>query len=142
MDPVTSSLILQGGSGLLEGMAGRKQAQGEKQRAENNAFIGRTRAMQVDTNYRTDLNSELATLRTTLATNQQRPGVGTFEVMKELRDIRSRERRIEYGNEMSNVYDARLAAKNAKASGDAAMIGGLTRAAQPAFDLYQYKRKR
>lgn len=127
---------------LLEGMAGRKKAQGEKQRAENNAYIGRTRAIQTDTASRQDLNSELATLRTTLATNQQRPGVGTFEVMKELRDVRSRERRVAYGNEMQGVYDSRMQARNAEAEGRAAMIGGFAKAAGPAYDLYSYRRKK
>jgi hypothetical protein len=140
MNPVVGSLALQAGTGLLEGMAGRRAAMAEKQRADNNAFIGRTRAIQTDTALRDDLNSELATMRTVMATNNQRPNVGTFEIMKELRDTRSRERRIAYGNEMMGVYDQQMASRNAKDAGRAAMIGGLTKAANPLMQLYEYKR--
>lgn len=141
MDPVVGSLGAQAGSGLLQGMAGRRAAMAEKQRADNNAFIGRTRAIQTDTALRSDLVSELATMRTALATNNQRANVGTFEMMKELRDTRSRERRVAYGNEMMGVYDQQMASRNAQAEGKAAMLGGLTKAAGPLMDLYSYKRK-
>lgn len=141
MNPAVGSFALQAGSGLLEGMAGRRAAMAEKQRADNNAFIGRTRAIQTSTAMREDLNSELGTMRAVMATNGQRPNVGTFEMMRELRDVRSRERRIAYGNEMMGVYDQQMASRNAQDAGRAAMIGGITKAAGPLMDLYSYKRK-
>lgn len=141
MNPVVGSLALQAGSGFLEGMAGRRAAMAEKQRADNNAFIGRTRALQTSAAMRQDLNSELASMRAVMATNQQRPNVGTFEMMRELRDTRARERRIAYGNEMMGVYDQQTVARNAKAEAGAATLAGITKAAGPLMDLYQYKRK-
>jgi hypothetical protein len=140
MNPVVGSLALQAGTGLLEGMAGRRAAMAEKQRADNNAFIGRTRAIQTSTAMREDLNSELASMRAVMATNGQRPNVGTFEMMRELRETRSRERRVAYGNEMMGVYDQQMASRNAQDAGRAAMIGGITKAAGPLMQLYQYKR--
>ena len=62
-------------------------------------------------------------------------------MMRELRDVRSRERRIAYGNEMMGVYDQQMASRNAQDAGRAAMIGGITKAAGPLMDLYSYKRK-
>jgi hypothetical protein len=141
MKSVVGAYAMQAGSALLKGRAGRAVAAGEKERAETNAYIGRTRAIQTSAEMSADLNSELASMRAVFAANQQRPGVGTFEVMKELRDVRSRERRIAYGNEMAGVYDAQMEARNAKARGRAAMLGGIAEAAGPAFDLYNYARK-
>jgi len=142
MDPATASLIAQGGMSLLQGRAGRAKALGEKQRADNNAFIGRTRAIQTDTAARTSLDGELANMQTVLATNQQRAGLGTFEMMRELRDIRSRERRVAFSNEMAGVYDQQAASRNAQSEARAASLSGLVGAAGPSFDLYERWRKK
>jgi hypothetical protein len=141
METTGPSLIAQATTGLLKGASGRAAAMGEKQLAETNAYIGRTRAIQTSAAMAEDLNSELSSMRAVFAANQQRPNVGTFELMQELRDVRSRERRIAYANEMAGVYDARMQAQNAKAKARAAMLGGISEARQPVFDLYDYANK-
>jgi len=142
MTPVVGSLIAQAGSSLLQGKAGRAQAMAEKQRADNNAFIGRTRAIQTDTAARTSLDGEIANMQTVLATNQQKSGVGTFEMMRELRDVRSRERRVAFSNEMAGVYDQQAASRNALAEGRASSLSGLVGAAGPSSELYGMWRKK
>jgi len=127
---------------LASGFAAAGQAAGEKQRAENNAFIGRTRAMQSDVNARTDLASELGTLRSTLAANAQGMNVGTMEVMNDLREVRSRERRIEFGNQMQEAADWRMEAKNAGRRRTGAILGGLIEAGPGMLDIYQMKRRK
>ena len=84
-DPVTMALGAQVGSSIFGGLSGAAEAKGEKQRAEANAYIGRTRAIQTDTDARQGLNDELATMRATFATNDQKPGVGTLAIFNELR---------------------------------------------------------
>lgn len=125
---------------VFTGLAGRAQAKGEEMRARANAEIGRTRAAQTDTTARQDLNSELATLRTTLATNAQPMNTGTAAIFNELRRTRSRERRITTGNEMRGAADWSMAASNARAGGRNALLGGFIQAAPSMFDLAQTRR--
>lgn len=127
---------------IAGGFAAASEAAGEKQRAENNAYVGRTRAMQSDVNARTDLSSELGTLRSTLAANGQGMNVGSMEVMKDLRGVRSRERRIEFGNQMQQAADWRMDAKNAGAKRTGALLGGFINAGPDMLDLYQLKRRK
>jgi hypothetical protein len=135
-DPVTTALILQGGTSVLGGMSGMAQAQGEKQRAQNNAYIGQTRAIQTSATGAESLNSELATLRATFAANGQRPSVGNDAIFSELRRVRSRETRINVSNDKAGVADWNRQASNAGRAGTAAMIGGIAGAAPSMFDLY------
>lgn len=135
------SLALQAGSSIAGGMSARAKAKGEQQRAENNAFIGRTRAIQTANADRESLADEMASMRAVMATNGQRMNVGAYEMVRELRARRLRDRRVAVGNEMMGVYDAQIDARNAKAEGRAAMSMGLLGAAQPTMDLYQYWRK-
>lgn len=139
-DPVTMALGAQVGSSIFGGLAGAAEAKGEKQRAEANAYIGRTRAIQTDTDARQGLNDELATMRATFATNDQKPGVGTLAIFNELRKQRNRERRIEVGNRMAEAADWKMQGKNAGAKASAAMMGGIVGAGPSLFDLYQYKK--
>ncbi len=136
-----AALIAAAVSPVAQGIAGYQQAQGEKQRAETNAYIGRTRAVQTNVNAREGLNEELATMRATFATNAQKPGVGTMEVFDELRRVRSRERRVEFGNQMAQAADWKMAAKNAGAAGSSALLGGFLKAGPSLFDLYEYNKK-
>jgi hypothetical protein len=126
---------------LLGGMAASQAAKGEKMRAQANAEIGRTRAAQTDTVARENLNSELATLRTTLATNAQPINAGTAAMFNELRRTRGRERRIETGSRMQEAADWSMQAQNAGASGRNALLGGLIRSAPSMFDLYDMRRR-
>lgn len=135
------SLGMQAGSSILGGMAAKRQAESMKKQAENNAYIGRTRAIQTDTAAREGSNEELATLRTTLATNGQVQNAGTFEIFKELRRTRNRERRIEYGNRMQESYQYGRQADAYGAQGRQAMTRGLIGAAPSLFDLYQLTSK-
>lgn len=140
MDPVSGALALQAGSAAASGIAGFGQARAEKKQAEINAFIGRTRAIQTDTDAREGLRSELGEMRNVMAANQQRAGVGTFEMMKELRETRDRERRINVGNRNSEAASSRMQARAAGSRGIAALIGGGIKAGPSLFDLYNYKK--
>lgn len=125
---------------IFQGAAGRAEAKGEEMRARANAEIGRTRAAQTDTTARQDLNSELATLRTTLATNAQPMNTGTAAIFNELRRTRSRERRIGTGNEMRGAADWDMQAQNARTRGRNSLLGGFIKAAPSIFDLAQIGR--
>ena len=90
-------------------------------------------------NARSGIESELGTIRATLAANQQQPGVGTLEVLKELQGVRGRERRIDFANRMQEAADWRMAGKNAGKKASAALAGGFIGAGPSLFDLYQYQ---
>lgn len=134
--------LLSAGSAVAGGIGAYGAAQGEKQMAENNAYIGRTRAIQTDVSAREGLNAELGTLRATLAANGQRATVGTQGVFDELRKVRSRDRRIEYGNRMSEAAGFRMQAKNAGKAGTQALLGGLIKAGPSLFEAYDVYKKR
>ena len=141
-DPVTLALGAQAGSSIFGGLAGAAEAKGEKKRAEINAYIGRTRAIQTDTDARVGLNDELATMRAALASNGQKQNVGTMALFDELRKQRGRERRVEVGNRMAEVADWKMAGKNAGAKAKSAMFGGLINAGPSLFRLYEYEKKK
>lgn len=140
-DPVTWAYIASASSAAFSGVSGYMAAQGEKQQAEINSYIGKTRAIQTDVQARSGMESELGSIRSTLAANQQRPGVGTFEVLNQLRSVRSRDRRVEFGNRMQESADWRLAGKNASQRGTMSLLGGVIKAAPSMFDLYDYHSK-
>lgn len=137
----TAATALSAGSAIAGGLADFGAAQGAKQAAEINAYIGRTRAMQTDVSARQGLNDELATIRTTLAANGQRQNVGTAAVMNELRGVRGRERRIEFGNQMQAAADYKTQARNAGRQGTFALGSGFLKAGPSLFDLYDLKKK-
>ncbi|GGE29907.1 hypothetical protein GCM10011360_17460 [Primorskyibacter flagellatus] len=141
MDPVSLSLAAKAGAGIAAGASALAKSRGEKEQAEINAFTGRTRAIQTDTASRQGLESELGSLRAAMGANGQAPSVGTFEMVNELRATRDRERRINFGNRMSEAADWRMAGKNAASAGKWGFAGGLVQAGPSLFDLYQYKRK-
>ncbi|MBR9765369.1 MAG: hypothetical protein GYB53_18075 [Rhodobacteraceae bacterium] len=137
MDPVTFALGAKAVGGAASAFSVLGEAKAEKQNSEINAYIGRTRAMQTDTTSRQNLGSELGSIRAALGANGEVPGVGSFEVMQELRDTRNRERRIEFGNEMQSVYDHRRKGANAMKLGRLGFAAQLAKAAPSMFDLYQ-----
>ena len=124
--------------GLFGGVSAYQGAQATKEGAEINAFIGRTRAIQTDTAAREGLSSELASMRAAFAASGQRPGVGTAEVMRELRRVRGRERRVEVGNRMQDASGLKMAAANAGMEARAGLVGGFLKAGPSIFDLYDY----
>lgn len=136
------ALGAQAGSSILGGLGGRAQAKAQQKQAEINAYIGKTRAIQTDTAARESLSSELANFRTVMATNQQKAGVGTYEVMQELRDVRNRERRVEVANRNQEAGAYKMQAAAYGAAGRAAMIGGFAGAAQPIFSLFDLYKQR
>lgn len=135
-----AALGLQAAGSVLGGIGGRAQAKAQQQQAEINAYIGKTRAIQTDTAARESLSSELANFRTVMATNQQKAGVGTYEVMQELRDVRNRERRVEVANRNQEASAYKMQAASYKAQGRAAMIGGVVGALPSLYDLYQLRK--
>lgn len=136
-----STLLLQAAGPIVGGISSLQQAKGLKEGAEINSYIGRTRALQTDAAARSGLDSELATMRATFAANQQRPGVGTFEIMRELRKVRGQERAVEFSNLMQEAADYRMAGKNAMAKGTGALLTGFANAGPSLFDFYNYRRK-
>lgn len=131
-----AALAFQAVSGIASGVAGMQAARGEQQRAQINSYIARTRAMQTDTTARQGLEDELAGMRAALGAGGQRPGVGTMEILNELRGVRGRERRIEVGNHRAEAADWNMRGRNARAAGREALIGGIARAGPSMFELY------
>ena len=140
MDPISGALALKVAGAAAGGAASFGQAQAEKKQASINAFIGRTRAIQTDTEAREGLNSELGQMRNVMGANQQKAGVGTYEVMQELRDTRNRERRVNVGNKNSEAASYRMQEKAAGSRGLGALIGAGIKAGPSLFDLNQYRK--
>lgn len=137
----TAALGLKAATGIFSGLSSYRKAQGLKQDAEANAFIGRTRAIQTDTDARQGLDSELGEIRSALAANGQPQNVGTLEIMKDLRSTRDRERRINFANRMQ---ESRSFSQQAQGYGQQARLGLVTnfaRSGQSLFDLYQSRKK-
>ena len=134
-----AALIAQAASGLMSGIAGFQQARSEQQHARINSYIARTRALQTDTTSRQGLEDELGSMRAAFAGGGQRAGVGTMEIMNELRQVRGRERRIDVGSHRAEAADWRMRARNAGAAAPWALLGGIARAGPSMFDLYQLR---
>lgn len=137
MDPATAALVMQGTSAVMGGMSARAEAKGQQQQARINAYEARTRAMQQDTSERQGLGGELAAYRSVMASNGQAPGTGTLDVMRELREARGRERRINVGNRMSEMFDFERRGENAASKGRWGLLTGFAKAGPSMFDLYQ-----
>jgi hypothetical protein len=137
-DPVTMALGSKAATAAFTGLSGRSQARAEQKQAQQNAFIGRTRAIQTDTVARANLDSELGTFRANAAA-MGRPGVGVLEMMREITSVRDRERRIEVGNRMQESRDYAQEGRNARVRGRTAMASGVLQAAPSLFDLYEYR---
>lgn len=141
MDPATFALVAQGVSGVAGGVAAYSSAKGQKEQAERNAYVGRTRALQTDVSARQGLESELATMRSVMGVNGQKQNVGTAAISDELRNTRGRERRIEFGNRNTEAADFRTQAANAGSAARSGLLGGLLKAGPSLFDLYQLRKK-
>jgi len=140
-DPASMALALKAGSAAATGISGFAAAKGEQERAKVNSFIGRTRALQTDTTAREGLEGELGNLRAVLGANEQKAGVGTLAMVDELRSVRDRDRRIQFGARMSEAADWRMAGKNAGAKATGSLVGGMIKAGPSLFDLYDLKKK-
>lgn len=136
----TATYATQAGSALFGGISAYQGAKAEKEQAEINSYIGKTRAAQTDTAAREGLNSEIASMRAAFAQGGQRPNVGTMEMFRELRTVRSKERRVEFGNRMQEASQFGIAAKNAGGRATAGLMGGLVKAGPSLFDLYDLSR--
>lgn len=138
MDPFTVAALGMKAFGFLsQGKAENREAQAEKEQAKINAYIGRTRAKQADTDARAGLTDELGSMRAVLAANGQSANVGTMEMFQELRDVRNRERRVTVGNREQEARDFDVAAKNADRRGKAAKRSSYLKAGSSMFDLAQ-----
>lgn len=139
MDPITALVISAAsqGAGMI---ANQQAARGEAERARINAYIGRTRAMQSDTQARAGLEDELNTVRAVLGANQQPMGVGVLDMIRDIRTERQRERRITTGNLMSEAADWRIAGQNAQARGRGALFADAAGFGRSLFDIYEYRR--
>lgn len=128
-------------SAIAGGMADRAESKATEEQARINSYIGRTRAAQTDVSARESLNSELGTLRATLSANGQRPTVGTETIFNELRNVRARDRRIEFGNRMQEASAYNMQANNAKAAGQWGLTAGIIKGAPSVFDVMKMKAK-
>jgi hypothetical protein len=132
---------LGGAAAIAGGMGERAEAKAMEEQARINAYIGRTRAGQTDVSARESLNSELGTLRATFQANGQRPTVGTEAIFNELRNVRARDRRIEFGNRMQEASSYDMQAQNYKTKGKFGLLGGVIKAAPSVFDVVKMKSK-
>ncbi|MFN4160046.1 MAG: hypothetical protein ACK4GO_16820 [Gemmobacter sp.] len=137
----TIALGLQAAGSIFGGVSAYQSAKAEKEAAEVNAFIGRTRAMQTDAASRQGLNSELGTLRATFAANSQRPGVGTMEINRDLRSVRAGDRRVEFGNRMQEAAGFRTAGRNARSRARSDLLGGFIKAGPSMLQIYSMHRR-
>lgn len=135
----TIALAVQAGSAVAGGMAARGQAKAEEERGRINAYIGRTRAMQTATTNVENLNSELGTLRATLAQNGQGMNAGTMPFFNELARTRLREGRIKRNNELAGAEDSRMQAEAAGQRAAWAPVLGLGKAAPSIYDMWQLR---
>lgn len=123
------------------GLADRAEGKAVAEQNRINAYIGKTRAIQTDAQARDNMGSELASLRAAFAANGQRPTVGTEAIFNEMRRVRGRERRVEFGNRMQEASSYSMAAKSAQNRGRLGMIGGIIKAAPSIFDVYEMRKR-
>lgn len=138
MTPV-APMILGAASSIMQGVAGFSQAQAEARRAEINAYIGKTRAIQTGNAARTSLESEVGSMRSVFAANGQSMDSASWDLMQRVRNIRQGESRIAVANEMAGVDDYRMQAQNAKMQGFGALLSGFGKALPSLFDIAQYQ---
>ncbi len=140
--PIVPALTigLQGASSIAGGMAARVQARAERDHAVRNAYIGETRAMQTAAGIGSQLNSEMANLRVTLAANGQGINASTFPFLREMRRNFGREARVEAANERQGAADWRTQGRNSMAQGRAAMWQGILGAGPSFFRLHLLKK--
>lgn len=131
-------MILGAASSIMQGMAGAAAANAEARRAEINAFIGKTRAIQTGNAARTNLESEVASMRSVFAANGQPMDSAAFDLVSRVREIRGGERRIAVDNEMAGVRDFQMQAANARQRAFGSMLSGFGKALPSLFDLAQY----
>jgi hypothetical protein len=124
-------------SPILQGIAAKQAGEAAAKQSDINAYIGRTRAMQSDTVSRQNMESELGTARAAIRANQQGGSVGTFELLRDLRETRGRERRIERGSYMQQVWDFESQARNSRRKGAWGIPMGVARAVPSILDLYR-----
>ena len=128
-------LIATAGQAIMGGIAGASQANAEKERAEINAYIGRTRAIQTGNVARSNLESEIASMRSVFGANNQPMDSASFDLMSRVRDVRRRERRINVSNEMQASSDFKMEAANAGQRATASLMMGFGKALPSLFDL-------
>lgn len=133
------AMALEAGSAVASGLSARGQAKAEEERGRINAYIGKTRAIQTATTNVETLNSELGTLRATLAQNNQGMNAGTMPFFNELARTRLREGRIQRNNELSGAEDARMGAAAAGQRAAWAPIIGIGKAAPSLYDMWQLR---
>lgn len=130
---------IQAGGAVASGLAAHGQAKAEEERGRINAYIGKTRAIQTATTNVEALNSELGTLRATLAQNNQGMNAGTMPFFNELARTRLREGRIKRNNELAGAEDARMGAEAAGQRAAWAPIIGIGKAAPSLYDMWQLR---
>jgi hypothetical protein len=136
----TAATALQAGMSIFSGVQAFSKAQSEREKAEINAHIGQTRAIQTDASIRSGMEEELGSMRAVFAANQQKPNVGTAEVFSQLRSTRGRERRVEFRNRMQEASDWKMEGRAASGRATAGLLGGFVNAGPSIYDLYQLRR--
>lgn len=135
----TMALATRAGTAVAGGLAARGQAKAEQEMGRINAYIGETRAIQTATTNVEQLNSELGTLRATLAQNGQGINAGTMPFFNELSRVRMREGRIQTNNERSRAEDSRMQARAAGQRAAWAPIIGIGKAAPSMYNIWELR---
>lgn len=126
---------------VASGLAANAEGKAAEEQNRINAHIGKTRAIQTDAQAREGLNAELGSLRAAFAANGQRPTVGSEAIFNEMRRVRGRERRVEFGNRMAEASAYNMAAQNARSQGRMGLLGGIIKAAPSVFDVMAMKKR-
>lgn len=140
-DPVSFSTGAKLAGTVFSGISAFQGRKAQQKAAERNAFVGRTRALQSDAAARAGLESELGTMRAVMGANAQGANVGTFEMFKALRETRGRERDVEFGNRMNEVYGFRTDAANNRRAAAMTIPVTLGQSAQSIFSLYDHNQQ-
>lgn len=133
-DPVTMALGAQAIGKIAGGVGDYQNAKLQKQQAEDNAYIGRTRAMQTDAISRETLNRDLGSIRAGLASSGQGVNLGSGALMDAYRTASSQQRAISYGNAMTQSYQYQQQANGIHPG--LSLISGFAGAAPSMFSLF------
>ena len=138
MDPATLTMVTlgaQAASTVSGAMAARGQAKAERERANINAYIGRTRAIQTGAAGYRRLTSKLATLRATMRANGQTDG---GVMARQIRQDIGRDIRLSVANEMTRVNDYRYEARAARSRGRQAFMMAAVQGGRSLFQMHEF----
>ncbi|MFY0633684.1 MAG: hypothetical protein JXQ91_07725 [Vannielia sp.] len=129
MDPFTAFSMVAAGA---QGLAGRAAAMDESARAEAQAVLADTQALQRDTLARDDLTRTLDGIRAARAANGlsvNSPNAWVIE--QETSQMADRDRQIQLADDRQRAANYRSAAKSARRAGQWSLVTGIAKAGIP-----------